>query len=273
MFKLIARAGAIVAMLGLQSLFATTAFAHHLAIEADAVCTDGNLMIYYTVTSGSPLPGEGENAQVAVSINGFVVQTGAFVFASGNLFSGSAPAPAGDTAVVTATAIANWGDGAAGGQSDSVTIALPTDCTTPLTNGRFTGGGFQVRIGAARITRGLTIHCDLLLSNNLEVNWGGDKFHMTEHLTTVTCSDDPLIIQAPPPAPLDTLVGVGTGRYNGADGYTIEFTLVDYGEPGNLDRAALRIFETANPGNVVLNLPLQLLSGGNLQAHYDQPHK
>jgi hypothetical protein len=76
-------------------------------------------------------------------------------------------------------------------------------------------------------------------------------------------SDGPAII----------LVGIGTGRYNGVDGYTIEFTLVDYGEPGSSDRAALRIFKTANPAEVVLNVPLQLLSTGNLQAHYDQPHK
>jgi len=142
-----------------------------------------------------------------------------------------------------------------------------------LANGRFTGGGHQLRVGAARVTRGLTIHCDLLLSNNLEVNRGGNQFHMTEHLTTVECSDDPAIDQTPPPAPLDTLVGVGTGRYNGTDGYTIEFTLVDYGEPGSSDQAALLIYQTANPSNVVLNVPLQVMSGGNLQAHYDQPHK
>ena len=29
--------------------------------------------------------------------------------------------------------------------------------------GRFTGGGHQLRVGDARVTRGLTIHCDLLL--------------------------------------------------------------------------------------------------------------
>jgi hypothetical protein len=139
--------------------------------------------------------------------------------------------------------------------------------------GRFTGGGSQVRVGDVRVTRGLTIHCDLLLSNNLEVNWGGKKFHMTEHLTTVECSHDPSIIQAPPAAPLDALIGVGTGRYNGDDGYTIEFTLRDYGEPGTDDKMAIKIYQTANPANVVLNVPLQNLSGGNLQAHFDQPHK
>jgi len=62
-------------------------------------------------------------------------------------------------------------------------------------------------------------------------------------------------------------------RYNNADGFTIQFTLVDYGEPGDQDRMSIRIFETANPANVVLDVPLTILQGGNLQAHYDQPHK
>ena len=56
------------------------------------------------------------------------------------------------------------------------------------------------------------------------------------------------------------------------DGYTIYFTLVDAGEPGTADKMAIRIFETANPANVVLNIPLTFLTGGNLQAHFDQPH-
>jgi hypothetical protein len=139
--------------------------------------------------------------------------------------------------------------------------------------GRFTGGG-QIRVGNVRVSRGLTIHCDLELSNNLQVNWGrGNKFHMTRHLTTVACTDDPLIDEFPPDAPIDTLVGIGTGRFNGRPGYTIEFTLKDAGEPGRHDQMAIRIYETANTANVVLDRPLQFLRGGNLQAHDDQPHR
>jgi len=80
-------------------------------------------------------------------------------------------------------------------------------------------------------------------------------------------------MQEPPDAPLDTLVGVGTGRWNNEYGYTIEFTLIDAGEPGRDDMMAILIYETANPGNVILDVPLQYLNNGNLQAHYDQPHK
>jgi hypothetical protein len=169
----------------------------------------------------------------------------------------------------------NSASGAMTSNPDNGFLVEFTNTEDPVSGGtgRFTGGGNQLRVDGVRVTRGLTIHCDLLLSNNLEVNWNGNSFHMTEHLLTVACTDDPNITQAPPAAPLDTLVGVGEGRYNGVDGYTIEFTLVDYGEPGTEDEAALLIYETANPGNVVLDVPQQRLDHGNLQAHFDQPHK
>lgn len=260
------------------------ASAHHADITAAVVCDDsGAAVIQYTSTAwagwGSDPTNDPtrENPQIDIAFDGVVVGTGAFV-APTYSFSGSAAVPAGksagDTVYVTTTAVGMWGGSSGGGQVVAIVVTIPElDCGVVEEWGRFTGGGSQVRVGEARVTRGLTIHCDLLLSNNLEVNWGGKQFHMTEHLTTVACTDDPAIIQAPPPAPLDTLVGVGTGRYNNVDGYTIQFTIVDYGEPGRDDRMAIRIYQTSNPANVVLNVPLQVLSGGNLQAHYDQPHK
>lgn len=262
------------ALVGLLCLIASPAFAHYPTIQAEAVCVPtGDLVINYVSTSWLTTgdPGSG-NPQIDILLNGVKVDQDAYV-APDFSFSGSAPAPAGASATVTALAVGTWDNGTAGGQSSSVTVNYPTEPCVTAGLGRFTGGGHQLRVGSARVTRGLTIHCDLLLSNNLEVNWGGNKFHMTEHLTTVACTDDPSIIQAPPAAPLDTLIGTGTGRYNNVDGYTIEFTLVDYGEPGSSDQASLLIYETANSANIVLNVPLQVLSGGNLQAHYDQPHK
>lgn len=256
-------------VLALGFLVAGPAFAHHPSITASAVCDDtGTLVINYTASANAAYT----HSSVQIRLNGSVVYTGAFTAPSYS-FSGTLVAPTGTSAVVGLLANGNWDDGSGGGQSSEVTVPYPTEpCATPGT-GRFTGGGHQVRVGEARVTRGLTIHCDLLLSNNLEVNWGGNQFHMTEHLLTVDCSDDPNIVQFPPDAPLDTLIGVGTGRYNGADGYTIHFTLRDYGEPGREDQMAIHIFETANPANVALHVPLQVLTGGNLQAHYDQPHR
>lgn len=263
------------ALAGLLLLMAAPVFAHHPLLSAEAVCDPaGKLVINYVSTSWLTTgePGSG-NPQIDILVNGVKVGQGAYA-APTYSFSGSTAAPAGTFATMAAVAVGNWDNGTPGGQSFNINVLYPVEpCAQPPGTGRFTGGGNQVRVGEARVTRGLTIHCDLLLSNNLEVNWGGNKFHMTEHLQTVVCSDDPAIIQAPPAAPLDTLVGIGTGRYNGVDGYTIEFTLVDYGEPGSSDQASLLIYQTSNPANVVLNVPLQLLTGGNLQAHYDQPHK
>jgi hypothetical protein len=262
------------------ALVATLAFVHPLTaaaagpptisvtVTAEAVCTEGGAAINFTVAGTN-----GPHTNVDVSFNGVKVFDGSFSGSAGQLdqqFSGSAPAPAGSV-VVTAEAVGPWANGDAGGQSGSATVDVPDTCTSG--DGRFTGGGRQLIAGGAKVTRGLTIHCDLRLSNNLEINWGGgNHFHMTQH-TAATCFDSEVIDQRPPVAPLDTLVGVGTGKFNGVDGYTVEFTLVDAGEPGSSDMMAIRIFETANPANVVLNVPLQLLNDGNLQAHYDQPHR
>jgi hypothetical protein len=252
---------------------AALASAHGVGLTATSVCNaaTGTAVIQFTAFSWSNNHPEGSNPLIEIRFNGVLVATGSF--GPGQFsFSGTLPAPAGATATVSAVAAATWGDGLAGGQITSVTVSIPSGCVEQ--EGRFTGGGRQILASDVSVTRGLTIHCDLVLSNNLEINWsGGNHFHMEEHLVTIACIDSPNIDQTPPVAPLDTLIGTGIGKYNNADGYSIQFTLVDAGEPGTEDQMAIRIFETANPANVVLNVPLQFLTGGNLQAHADQPHK
>jgi hypothetical protein len=141
----------------------------------------------------------------------------------------------------------------------------PLVCTAAT--GRFTGGGRDIELGGLSITQGLELDCDLRHPNNLEINWAGHRFHL-ETFESVTC----LLIgnPAPPVAPINEMIGLGTGRYDGVDGYTVAFTLIDNGEPGRSDRIAFSIYQTATPSNVVLSLPLQLLTKGNLQAHFDQ---
>jgi len=163
-----------------------------------------------------------------------------------------------------------------GGGSSSIRGVIATFYNSeeppPLANGRMTGGGKQVEVGGVAITRGFTVHCDITLSNNIEINWtGGNKWHLDKPIDTAQCFDDPNINQKPPKAPLDTFIGTATGRLNGVDGSTLEFTFVDAGEPGRDDMAALRIRDPN--GVIVLDVPLSKLSNGNIQAHYDQPHK
>lgn len=160
----------------------------------------------------------------------------------------------------------------------------PTPSPDPEGDGRFTGGGHVTQEPEGKITYGLTIHCDgpdpasKTLSNNLEINWGNgqgaNNFHLNEHEFTVECSDTiPNPSQPPPFAPLDTLIGTGTGKFNGVDGFLITFTFIDGGEGGaKEDQIA---FTITGPGGspLVLLVPPTTVSGGNLQAHCDQPDK
>lgn len=50
----------------------------------------------------------------------------------------------------------------------------------------------------------------------------------------------------------------------------MQFELVDNGEPGTTDAAMFWVYQTSNPSNVVLKAPLQVITGGNIQAHIDQ---
>jgi hypothetical protein len=148
----------------------------------------------------------------------------------------------------------------------------PTPTPTPIP-GRMTGGG-SIQCGDfGRVTHGFELHCiadGVIEPNNLEINWGGgNNFHLTT-LTTSVCSDSP-VIQQPPSAPFDTMEGTGTGTFNNEPGATIQFILIDAGEPGGGADMA-RYFIRDASGNVVLDCPLQVLDqGGNHQAHEQNP--
>jgi hypothetical protein len=143
----------------------------------------------------------------------------------------------------------------------------------PGGKGRMTGGGHSLLGDDVKIAKGLTIHCDLRLSNNLNVVWPGspgqNHFRMNEH-TFAECVDTE-IDQRPPDAPFDTFIGEGTGTLNGQPGASISWVFVDAGEPGTNDQAGMEIKDS--DGMTVLFLPLETIASGNLQAHFDQPHK
>jgi hypothetical protein len=151
-------------------------------------------------------------------------------------------------------------------------LASPVSAHLP---GRMTGGG-SIQCGDfGRVTHGFELHCIadngiVIEPNNLEINWGGgNNFHLTT-LTTAVCSDSDLI-QQPPSAPFDTMEGTGTGELNNIPGATIQFILIDAGEPGaGVDMA--RYFIRDASGTLVLDCPLQVLDqGGNQQAHKANP--
>ena len=154
-------------------------------------------------------------------------------------------------------------------------------CRTGPGIGRMTGGGGQLVMldeneGEVRITRGFTIHCDITLSNNLEINWEGHQWHIDKPLTMARCTDEPDVSPEPPAAPFDTFWGEGIGRLNGVDGSFVRFVFQDAGEPGGRnDKAGIDIWAPGADPSIdppVLHIPFSFLDHGNLQAHFDQPH-
>ncbi len=265
----------------LNAFTATSAAAVTLGVTAQGVCLPNGLGVQVTVTSDAPVGFF--NHSLVILFNSIQVG-GPYTLAGGGSVTDTfaVVGSAGDTVSVTATVPQEWVDASGnvvgrGGKSAATTATLPGNCGPPEVPGvgRFTGGGNTIDTASGlKMTRGFTIHCDLLLSNNLEINWPGtgrqNQFHMLQH-TEAQCTDDPAIDQRPPRAPVDRIDGVGTGRYNGQPGYTVYFTLVDAGEPGTADQIGFRVVGPG--GNEVLNMPLQNITGGNVQAHYDQPHR
>lgn len=202
----------------------------------------------------------------------------------GDLVTVTETVPNGFTAAYNVSTIVQGGTPQPGpsGNGNSVTVtiggpgipgALVVFTNTPIpepppVDGRMTGGGFSA--GVIKATGGFTLHCDITLSNNLEINWNKNKWHLDKPITKATCIDDPAYDPTAPVAPFDTFIGEGLGEYNGVAGSLAKFTFIDAGEPGKNDMVKIQVWDAAM--NLVLDLPLQKLSNGNFQAHYDQPH-
>jgi hypothetical protein len=210
----------------------------------------------------------GSLANVLISQTGAPAQT---VFVASQQYTLAAPAQSGTPVATGAPGGAtDVPSGQFGGDNGRLFVFTNDAAPVVSADGRMTGGGGQVDVGVAKITRGFTIHCDITLSNNLEINWPGNKWHITKPLTSAVCIDDPAYDPGPPAAPFDTFIGEGIGELNGVPGSTVKFTFIDDGEPGKDDLASFQIFD-AN-GVLVLDVPLSKLTHGNIQAHYDQPH-
>jgi hypothetical protein len=159
----------------------------------------------------------------------------------------------------------------------------------PVEVGRMTGGGFIVGtmiidIGTppaiidveVRLNFGFELHCDASKApNNLQINWrplsGGPTyiFHL-ESMNSASCFET-LADQDVPPAPFDTHVGSGTGRFKVGNSpwqtATIEWRFVDAGEPGaGTDELSIVIVV----GSTTYSISGKI-TGGNIQAHAGDP--
>jgi hypothetical protein len=148
---------------------------------------------------------------------------------------------------------------------DRLLNAIPVGSAFCVHEGRMTGGG-SVFTDDMRVTHGFQIRCDYNDDRqNLEINWdGGQNFHLLD-MTFAQCSDDTRIGPENPQSRFDTYYGVGTGRFNGVDGFTIDFTFRDAGEPGTSDTARILIKDPN--GRTILAVEKAPLEKGNHQAH------
>lgn len=149
--------------------------------------------------------------------------------------------------------------------------------------GRVTGGPSVINRDGTLVTSGFELYCQpesanatatpVFGPNNLEVNWSGNHWHMTQLRVAICTSDGEN--PAPPPNTAtgpDTITLTGVGECNGVENVPGTFIFVDHGEPGiGVDKASYSISAVgACPG---LNTgALRLISDGNVQFHLLQPN-
>lgn len=123
------------------------------------------------------------------------------------------------------------------------------------------GGG---NLQEADLTYGFTLSCEPDgKPANMQLNWLGNRFHLTE-LLQASCTDDPDIGSSPPRGSrVDVHEGMGEGRLNGQPGASVRWTFEDAGEPGDDDFAALLV--TDADGVPVLSA-CGTIAGGNNQG-------
>ncbi len=155
------------------------------------------------------------------------------------------------------------------GQTSNAWSCPPYQC---ITNGRMTGGPVLSLTStnyssiSSKLTMGFELHCSTAASpNNLEINWGGNSFHL-ESYEYVQCFNDNSTLPNPPSAPFNLLEANGHGRLNGVPGAFVFVQLFDGGEPGTANDWATVVIYAAN-GTLVMNVHGPLI-GGNIQAHY-----
>jgi hypothetical protein len=186
--------------------------------------------------------------------------------AAGTLLTGAVAETLDFVGNTGSTAFVNGATATATGDSRIiVTFTNEAEPPPPSLPGRMTGGGSAFTSADVRVTHGFELHCDLSDPNRLEVNWEGNRFHMTE-LSSALCTDDPAFDEGSPKAGFDTFDGTGVGRYNGVDGFDIVFQFVDDGQPGTGDIARIVITDPSNGDAVVMSVANYLVKG-NHQAH------
>ncbi len=152
------------------------ASAHTPKIDASISCSG---LISFTVTGTNATGAQLDNPDIGVYVNGVKIFDGAFTDANHRVFTGTYQVTDFSTATFTVStkALHAWGDGTAGGQTDSTTVTHASTCDSLSTN-------------ATAPTVGGTIHDVATLSHAAGVT-GKVTFKV---FSTSDCSGTPLAI-------------------------------------------------------------------------------
>jgi len=147
-----------------------------------------------------------------------------------------------------------------GGLCDEATVTITVRRVGKA--GSLTGGAFTLG-DDGKTQHQVQMGCTAAQGGRLTVKGKTGTFELRQ-VDYAICVDDPAISATPPDAGWDTHRGSGTGTFNGAPGYTVEWKLTDAGEPGSADSASITV---RSPSGAVVLSEGGLLVGGNHQAH------
>lgn len=117
------------------------------------------------------------------------------------------------------------------------------------------GGGTQFTSTGTQVSYGMDLHCDVsILPNYLQVTWGNGNVFFMQNMTSASCTGSPFNIHS----------GTATGLIDGQPGATVQWTIVDNGQPGVLNDAGQIVVRNA-AGEAVVEISGKIYTG-NLTA-------
>jgi predicted dehydrogenase len=123
--------------------------------------------------------------------------------------------------------------------------------------GWLTGGGWLGTAGGKSHDQ-VQLGCTAADGGTLRINAPAGPFRL-EHVDFALCVDDPGLAPGGPKAGWEIHRRSGTGSFDGASGYTIEWTLTDEGEPGRSDGWSVIV---RDPSGMVVLKEASSLDGG-----------
>jgi hypothetical protein len=116
------------------------------------------------------------------------------------------------------------------------------------------GGGTQFTSTGMQVNYGMDLHCDTSIQPNyLQVTWGAGNVFALENLTNAACTG----------LPFNTHSGSGNGTIDGESGATIQWTLMDAGQPGVMKDSGQLVIKNA-AGETVLEISGKISAGTHI---------